>query len=538
MLIAQAKEDVWEYALPKLDNAVGTVAIGLDGAHILMRDDGWRESMVGNISLYDLEGERLHTLYIGEAPEHGKSTFLQRLEHEIHQIKQHYPNAEYIGIADGAKSNWSFLEQHTDKQLLDFFHVTESLSQVAYAAYPGKTDKPKREHWLKTRCHQLKHDQGAADTLIEEMDKLSAKTSLAKTIKEKLSATLTDFKNHRHRMDYPTHVEHNQPIGSGVTEAACKTLVKQRLQGCGGNRREQESSYPYVLWCNPRDAGNSFGRKLTNLVREFVLKERLSESAPCLPDGFDRLKAHNLLTYKSFHESLDAFALDELIGHLVNYQKRIEQRLDQEQVQLYAVTTRYPQKLFQQCVPMKTEQAGIYTLHWGQSAVCVVVLRQIAPQPHNAPWGFFSDQLEQIYQAAKDYTWKQPQAMIMQQLYRYYELEEFIQMSYTYEQFEKEFKQEFFLEHRKEFLQSYPIDELLQDLEAIDSLHLLRAEERLSVRISLIQDTLSSTILLEQLTADELLQGLTQDELRVVLEQLVSAGVLSQQVVAEVLVDW
>ncbi len=34
-------------------------------------------------------------------------------------------------------------------------------------------------------------------------------------------------------MAYAEYVEKNLPIGSGVTEAACKTLVKQRLCGSG-----------------------------------------------------------------------------------------------------------------------------------------------------------------------------------------------------------------------------------------------------------------------------------------------------------------
>ncbi len=34
-------------------------------------------------------------------------------------------------------------------------------------------------------------------------------------------------------MNYPAHMEKDLPIGSGVTEAACKTLVKQRLCGSG-----------------------------------------------------------------------------------------------------------------------------------------------------------------------------------------------------------------------------------------------------------------------------------------------------------------
>ena len=34
-----------------------------------------------------------------------------------------------------------------------------------------------------------------------------------------------------------------------------------------------------------------------------------------LPDGLENLRPHNLLTYKSRYEALNAWTLDELIGH-------------------------------------------------------------------------------------------------------------------------------------------------------------------------------------------------------------------------------
>lgn len=243
--IAQAKEEIWDYETPKLDEAISTVVVSLDGAYILMREDGYREAMVGNISLYDVTEKRQHTIYIGEAPEYGKGSFLQRLEKEINTVKKQYPDALYLGIADGAKTNWSFLEKHTSRQLLDFFHVTEYLATVSYAAYPGKTDKPKRETWLNERCTQLKYDSKAVEELIREMEKLSRKKSLTKTTKEKLLAALTYFVNHRHMMDYATQVKKQLPIGSGVTEAACKTLVKQRL--CGSGMRWKEKGAKVIL---------------------------------------------------------------------------------------------------------------------------------------------------------------------------------------------------------------------------------------------------------------------------------------------------
>lgn len=233
--IARTKEEIWEYESPKLKQNVTSVVISLDGAMIPMREGGFREAMVGAISLHNSQGERLKSIYLGEAPEYGKATFLKRLEREIGRVKKNYPKAIYLGIADGAKNNWTFLENHTDAQLIDFFHATEYLAEVAFAAHPGKTDKPKREAWLHERCKQLKHDETAVTNFITEMEQLKKKKKLSAPVRSNLDAALTYFSNNCHLMDYANHSLHQLPIGSGVTEAACKTLVKQRLC-CSGMR--------------------------------------------------------------------------------------------------------------------------------------------------------------------------------------------------------------------------------------------------------------------------------------------------------------
>ena len=115
--VALAKEETWNYEVPTLEEPVATITIGLDGACILMSNDGWREAMVGTLGLYDKDGERLHTTYLAASPEYGKETFLKRLEDEIARTKQAYPDVQYLGLADGAKGNWEFLERHTEHQL-------------------------------------------------------------------------------------------------------------------------------------------------------------------------------------------------------------------------------------------------------------------------------------------------------------------------------------------------------------------------------------------------------------------------------------
>jgi len=122
--IVQAKEKEWHYTMPRLEEAVSTVAIGLDGTCMLLCNDRYREAMTGTLSLYDKTGERLHTIYIGAAPESGKAPFLERLEREISHIKSLYPQANYVGIADGAEVNWRFLKPYVSRQILDFYHAS------------------------------------------------------------------------------------------------------------------------------------------------------------------------------------------------------------------------------------------------------------------------------------------------------------------------------------------------------------------------------------------------------------------------------
>jgi hypothetical protein len=232
--LATAKEETWEYALPRLDAPIATVVVSLDGAMIPMADsDGYREAMAGTLSFYDHDGERQHTLYLAAAPEYGKQTFYQRLEREIARAKQQYPEARYLGIADGASGNWSFLEQHTQRQLIDFFHASEYVGKLAQARYPQRNAETKRAHWQHEHCHQLKHDPDALDALIGEAARLSRRDSLSQTGRDGAYSAWTYFNNHRHHMDYPGFLAEDLPIGSGVTEAACKTLVKQRLCASG-----------------------------------------------------------------------------------------------------------------------------------------------------------------------------------------------------------------------------------------------------------------------------------------------------------------
>lgn len=226
--IALLKEEDWNYSPTVSDERIKTINVGLDGTCMLLSNDGYRQAMVGTLAFYNKAGERIHTTYLAAPPEYGKETFKTRLEQEIARTKKLYPKAHYLGIADGAKENWEFLKQHTDEQILDFWHASEYLGAVAEAVFPK--DKEKREEWLEDRLHRLKHKNGMASRLITEME-LFKNNKLSVVGREKLMAAISYFKNNHQdrRMNYAEHVEKNHSIGSGVTEAACKVIIKQRL---------------------------------------------------------------------------------------------------------------------------------------------------------------------------------------------------------------------------------------------------------------------------------------------------------------------
>jgi hypothetical protein len=235
----------WKYTTGIDSEDVASIGFSLDGACMLMREDGWRVAMVGSISLYDTKGERLHTIYIAQSPEYGKETFYRDFLKEIASIKKKYPGKPCVGVADGAADNWKFLQPVVDIQVLDFFHATEYLAKVSKAAFQSKADG---QEWLTQTCHILKHEADGANLLLDGMKNL-IKKKISKEKKEEIDTAITYFTNHLDQMHYASYLEQNLPIGSGVIEAACKVIVKQRMCNSGMRWTDEGAKNILVLRC-------------------------------------------------------------------------------------------------------------------------------------------------------------------------------------------------------------------------------------------------------------------------------------------------
>lgn len=125
-----------------------------------------------------------------------------------------------------------------------------------------------------------------------------------------------------------------------------------------------------------------------------------------LPDGFDELAKHNLLTFKSHQESLDPWTLCELVGHYVNYRKQnspsMQDLLPEGDFRLYAVSVRYPQNLAR-IAALTSVREGVYDVQVLHLTIRIIVIHQLPQQEQNAMLLLFSAKEDLVRYAARTY---------------------------------------------------------------------------------------------------------------------------------------
>jgi len=228
----QKDDACYTYAPQPAPEQVQTIALSLDGTCLLMiegEERNWRQAMCGSITLYDPTGDRINSIYLGAAPQEGKSDFLIRLNLLWEQTRQSYPAAQSVGISDGARDFKPWLAARTGIQVLDFYHVSEYLSAISAEITAC------RGSWLEETLHQLKHEVGAAETILTELKELLDTRCYTSKSKEVVNKAIVYFESNLWRMNYAVYREQSIPIGSGVIEAACKSLVKTRM--CGSSMK-------------------------------------------------------------------------------------------------------------------------------------------------------------------------------------------------------------------------------------------------------------------------------------------------------------
>lgn len=137
---------------------------------------------------------------------------------------------QQIGLSDGGNGLEDFFRKNFPRAevILDFWHAKEHLVELGQALFGESSEAGKQ--WLDERCHELKHEGGAAvRAKLEALDV----TDRGAAVQEVLRRETNYFRNHEHKMDYPRYLASGWQIGSGPVESACKTVVNNRLAGSG-----------------------------------------------------------------------------------------------------------------------------------------------------------------------------------------------------------------------------------------------------------------------------------------------------------------
>ena len=232
-----------------------TVAVSLDGVMAPMKDGerqqkreqavaegkqtrgpaGYQEVGCATRSLYDAEGERLNTIRMGRMPEKKKARLKATLIAETMVVTASRPDLNVMILADGTKDNWPELSLKFPRAtfVVDFYHAADKLHGALQAAY-GETTAECSAQFEKLRRVLKDHDRGVAKViraLVYLRDKYPRRNKIGEALKY--------FRRNRHRMKYAELQAKKLPIGSGVVEAACKTLVTQRMKRSGMRWRHE-----------------------------------------------------------------------------------------------------------------------------------------------------------------------------------------------------------------------------------------------------------------------------------------------------------
>lgn len=225
------------------------LAAGRDGVHVPLRAEGYHEGATATVSVHDRRGRRLGTVYLGQMPESGQGTLSAQLTALLtkvlvawHALGQKAPRLAYVTdaghhpkdyllrvlrrLADpwrpGQKLAWHWV--------LDFWHACGYVHQLAEGLFGEGANAGfwfrKWRHWLRDR------HQGLAQVLRSAMWHYNHRQQ-TKAGKQLFWKAYRYLRKHAVWMTYAAYRQRGLPIGSGVTEAACKTVFAERLKRSG-----------------------------------------------------------------------------------------------------------------------------------------------------------------------------------------------------------------------------------------------------------------------------------------------------------------
>jgi hypothetical protein len=223
-----------------------TVCVGRDGVMVPLRgSQAYAEAATGTVSVLDRRGQRVCTVYLGRMPEKEQETLSRQLTSLLLSLMVSWTGAlpRWQYVTDGGHQPTAYFRdvlrrmRHplTQERLpwewvIDFFHASGYLTKLGEALY-GTTRKG--VGWSAKMRRWLRHKRGGIQRVLYSAAAVRARKKLSAGRERDYGKAWRYLQRRKRRMDYAGYKRRGLAVGSGVTEAACKTVFTQRVKQSG-----------------------------------------------------------------------------------------------------------------------------------------------------------------------------------------------------------------------------------------------------------------------------------------------------------------
>lgn len=194
----------------------------------------WRMDYVGTVAFFDADKTLLGSRKYRLPGEADISEIVERVMADVRHAIVQRP-VELAVVQDGAPELWTAMQSAMKHEplvsawteVLDWYHLDERLTKCLDVCVDESSRDAQRTHWHEVL---LEKPRGAR-TVIRALQ-AHADTAAPEAATE-LATHIGYFETHQARMDYRSCRARGIPIGSGVTEGACKSVVNVRAKRSG-----------------------------------------------------------------------------------------------------------------------------------------------------------------------------------------------------------------------------------------------------------------------------------------------------------------
>jgi hypothetical protein len=209
-----------------------TMAVSIDGVMLHMRDEGWKEVKMVSVSVVEQEEgtpepkvrltQHSYCAGLWDVETFGRHQWAEAWRRGIQRAKR------IVAVCDAAAWIWALIITcyAPCAQIIDWYHATQRLWQIAHATYGQGTDQARqwveelKAHLWAGQVRALLHDVRAHWPRGQERP-------------EGLRQAIGYLFRQRRRMNYAAHRKAGYPTGSGTIESGCKVVVQERMVQAG-----------------------------------------------------------------------------------------------------------------------------------------------------------------------------------------------------------------------------------------------------------------------------------------------------------------